>query len=103
MAIKINSIDVKQLAGLVKVEATTDVVGYLDVQIYNSAGNLVEKIQSFYPNRSHVFSFWLPNDSYSFDFLAYEVPRNKDMVFCAWGQTNVPFDYFDVTPFSQLT
>lgn len=81
----------------------TDAIGYVSVTVENSEGTSVETAKSYYPSQEHIFSFWLPNDTYNLNFSATETVLSQNMVFFAWGQTNVPLSYFDTVTFANLS
>lgn len=103
MPINITKVEVSQKAGLVQVYAETDTIGYVSVTVEDSNANAIESAKSFYPNTEHIFSFWLTNDTYNFNFSTSEALTSQNMVFFAWGQTNVPLSYFDTVTFANLT
>lgn len=103
MPINLTKVKLSQRSGLVQVYSETDSIGYVTVTVENSAGNPVETAKSYYPNKEHIFSFWLTNDTYTLNFSATEVSSTQNMVFFAWGQTNVPLSYFDTVTFANLS
>lgn len=103
MPINITRVKLSQRAGLVQVYAETDTIGYVSVTVENSEGTPVETAKSYYPSREHIVSFWLTNDTYNLNFSATEVNVSQNMVFFAWGQTNVPLSYFDTVTFANLS
>lgn len=103
MPINLTKVKLSQKAGLVQIYTETDTIGYVSIMVEDSEGNSVETARSYYPSQEHIFSFWLLNDTYNLNFNATEAPLVQNMVFFAWGQTNVPLSYFDTVTFANLS